>query len=76
MRGQAPILVSALFILTACQCIDMGGDKMPTVTQTGMMKDIFIRGDVTPATLTANPGDEIRWINQRQGAARLFFWTL
>lgn len=46
---------------------------MPTVTRTGEVKDIIIREDVSPATVTANPGDEIRWINKRQGAARVIF---
>jgi plastocyanin len=73
MRGQEAILASAFLILTACQSMGMGGDGMPTVTRTGMVKDIIIREDVTPATLTANPGDEIRWINKRQGDARVVF---
>ena len=38
-----------------------------------MVKDIIIREDVAPATLTVNPGDEIRWINKRQGDARVVF---
>jgi plastocyanin len=50
-----------------------GGDGMPTVTRTGEVKDIIIREDVSPMTLTANPGDEIRWINKRQGGARVVF---
>src|SRR4051812_38547657 len=74
MRGQGAIVGSAfLMMLTACQTMGIGGDGMPTVTRTGMVKDIVIREDVSPATLTANPGDEIRWINKRQGAARVVF---
>lgn len=73
MRGQGAILGSAFLILTACQTMGIGGDGMPTVTRTGMVKDIVIREDVTPAMLTANPGDEIRWINKRQGDARVVF---
>ena len=38
-----------------------------------MVKDVIIREDVSPATLTVNPGDEIRWINKRQGTARVVF---
>ncbi len=73
MRGHKAILGSAFLILTACQTMGIGGDGMPTVTRTGMVKDIIIREDVTPATLTADPGDEIRWINKRQGDARVVF---
>ena len=38
---------------------------MPTITRTGEVKDIFIKHTVSPATVAANPGDEIRWINKR-----------
>jgi len=73
MKVQQFMVGSALLILAGCQHMGMGGDSMPTVTRTGMVKDIIIREDVTPATLTVNPGDEIRWINKRQGAARVVF---
>lgn len=46
---------------------------MPTVTRTGIVKDVVIRENISPATLTANPGDEIRWINKRQGNVRVVF---
>jgi plastocyanin len=75
MRVQGAVFGSAcLLMLTACQTMGMGGgDGMPTVTRTGAVKDIVIREDVSPASLTANPGDEIRWINKRQGDARVVF---
>jgi plastocyanin len=74
MKAQRFMVGSALLILAGCQHMGMGGgDSMPTVTRTGMVKDVIIREDVAPATLTVNPGDEIRWINKRQGAARVVF---
>lgn len=76
MKAQHIMMVgSALLILTGCQSMGMGGggSSMPTVTRTGMVKDIVIREDVSPTTVTVNPGDEIRWINKRQGAARVVF---
>ncbi len=75
MKAQHIMMVgSALLILTGCQSMGMGGGSgMPTVTRTGMVKDIVIREDVSPTTVTVNPGDEIRWINKRQGAARVVF---
>lgn len=75
MKAQHMVMVgSALLILTGCQSTGMGGGSgMPTVTRTGMVKDIVIRENVTPTTLTVNPGDEIRWINKRQGGARVVF---
>jgi len=51
----------------------MGGESLPTVTRTGEVKDVLIRETVSPTALTANPGDEIRWINKRQGDVRVIF---
>ena len=73
MNARRIMVGSALLILTGCQHMGMGGDGMPTVTRTGMVKDIVIREDVSPATVSVNPGDEIRWINKRQGGARVVF---
>lgn len=73
MKVQHMMAGSVLLILTGCQHMGMGGDGMPTVTRTGMVKDVIIREDVEPTTLTVNPGDEIRWINKRQGSARVVF---
>lgn len=64
------IMGTALLVLTGCQTLGMGGgDTTPTLTRTGQVKDIVIRDTVSPETLTAKPGDEIRWINKRQGDA-------
>lgn len=73
MKVQQFMVGSALLILAGCQHMGMGGESMPTVTRTGMVKDVVIREDVSPATLTVNPGDEIRWINKRTGGARVVF---
>ena len=44
---------------------------MATLTRTGEVKDVIIRDVVEPTSVTANPGDEIRWINKRQGDVRV-----
>ena len=46
-------------------------DGMPTLTRTGEVKDVIIRDVVEPTSVTANPGDEIRWVNKRQGDVRV-----
>ena len=46
---------------------------MPTLTRTGEVKDVIIREGVEPTSVAANPGDEIRWINKRQGTVRVVF---
>jgi plastocyanin len=65
------ILGSALLMLAGCQTI--GGESMPTLTRTGQVKDVVIRETAEPASLAVNPGDEVRWINKRQGTVRVIF---
>jgi plastocyanin len=59
-------------ILTACQHSFMR-DGMPTGTRTGEVRNIMIEETLSPATVSVNPGDEIRWVNKRQGDARVIF---
>ena len=73
MKGRSMMVGSALLILTGCQHMGMGGESLPTVTRTGEVRDVLIRETVSPTALTANPGDEIRWINKRQGDVRVIF---
>lgn len=72
MYVQRFIIGSALIVLAGCQHT-LVRDSMPTVTRTGDVKDVVIRDNVSPQTLTAKPGDEIRWINKRQGDVRVIF---
>ena len=59
MTSRRIIAGIGLLILTGCH--GMAGVGMPTLTRTGEMKDVVIGEDLSPATLTVNPGDEIRW---------------
>ena len=71
MKAQRMIFGSALLMLTGCQTI--GGESMPTLTRTGEVKDVVIRETADPTALTVNPGDEVRWINKRQGNVKVIF---
>ena len=71
MHVQHTILGSALLMLAGCQTI--GGESMPTLTRTGEVKDVIILDAVEPTSVMVNPGDEIRWINKRQGTVRVVF---
>src|SRR5688572_33043862 len=71
MHFQRIILGFTLLVLAGCQT--MGGESMPTLTRTGQVKDVIIRDVVEPTSLSVNPGDEVRWINKRQGAVRVIF---
>ncbi|OQW32290.1 MAG: hypothetical protein A4E19_19880 [Nitrospira sp. SG-bin1] len=74
MTRQSGAIIALAMSLSACQSMGLGGgDGMPTITRTGEVKDIIIRENVDPVTVTANPGDEIRFINKRQGDARVIF---
>jgi len=73
MYAQRIVLPSVLLILAGCQTI--GGEGMPTLTRTGEVKDVVITEGVEPTSVTVNPGDEIRWINKRQGIVRVIFLT-
>ena len=46
---------------------------MPTLTRTGEVKDVIVRDSVEPASISVNPGDEIRWVNKRQGTVKVIF---
>ena len=71
MHVQRLILGFPLLMLVGCQTI--GGEGMPSLTRTGAVKDVIIRDAVDPTSVMVNPGDEIRWINKRQGAVRVVF---
>ena len=71
MHVQRIILGSTMLMLAGCQTI--GGESLPTLTRTGEVKDVIIRDAVEPASVSVNPGDEIRWINKRQGTVRVVF---
>ena len=72
MQVQRFIIGSVLFALTGCQH-SLVRDSMPTLTRTGEVKDIVILDTLSPASVTVNPGDEIRWINKRQGDVEVIF---
>jgi hypothetical protein len=73
MKRQSGIIIALAMSLSACQSMGLGGGDMPTITRTGEVKDIIIRENVEPVTVTANAGDEIRWVNKRQGDASVIF---
>jgi hypothetical protein len=65
MRVRHCIVGSALIILAGCQH-SFAPDSLPTLTRTGEVKDVVIQDTISPGSVVARPGDEIRWINKRQ----------
>lgn len=60
-------------LLTSCQDLGWGRVQMPTTTRTGVVREVVILDTASPSVIIAHPGDEIRWINKRQGAAKVVF---
>ena len=65
MPIQNIFIASALVILVGCQH-SLVQDNIPTITRTGEVKDVVIQDTLSPTSIMARPGDEIRWINKRQ----------
>jgi plastocyanin len=53
--------------------LTMACSDLPTVTRTGAVNDVMIGDQLTPTELTVNAGDEVRWINKRNGPVRIVF---
>jgi plastocyanin len=67
-------MAGALSVTAGAQVAgDTSVGPMPTMTRTGHVKEVVITEDVSPQALTVNAGDEIRWINERQGNVRVVF---
>ncbi|HMS82739.1 MAG TPA: hypothetical protein PKD12_03705 [Nitrospira sp.] len=71
--GSILALVGTSLVLTSCQDLGWGKAHIPPTTRTGVIREVIIRDTVSPSVLTAHPGDEIRWINKRQGGAKIVF---
>ena len=50
-----------------------GCQALPTVTRTGDVKNIVIWADVGAREIAVNPGDEIRWSNERARFVQIVF---
>ena len=52
----------------------MGGcESTPTVTRTGVVKDIVIGDKLFAVEVSVNPGDEVRWVNTRRVPVQIVF---
>ena len=63
------MMALAMLSLVACSSSPTASktqSEMDAGTKTGMVKNIVITDTVTPPSLTAHAGDEVRWINQRK----------
>jgi plastocyanin len=46
---------------------------LPTTTRTGAVRDVLIGDQLNPTEVMVSVGDEVRWINKRNGPVRIVF---
>ncbi len=67
------VLAGTSLVLTSCQGLGWGKAPISSTTRTGVIREVVILDTVSPSVLNAQPGDEIRWINKRQGKVKVVF---
>ena len=65
LEGEMSKAIMYGLILTV-QFLYIGGcQRLPSATQSGAVEEIFVRADFSPAELSVNTGDEVRWTNKQ-----------
>ncbi len=67
MRSYHHLSLAAMILLA------VGCSSVPSVTRTGNVQDVTIRDRLSPAEIAVRTGDEVRWINRRQGPVTIIF---
>ncbi|MEX2494538.1 MAG: hypothetical protein WD448_00535 [Woeseia sp.] len=68
------LIVGAAVLATAVGCASIRGtDSIPDTTRTGKIHDVNFAERMTPLNLRVQPGDEVRWVNQRSTAVTVEF---
>jgi hypothetical protein len=66
---------TAYLIVVAMQFMYMiGCQSMPLVTRTGDMKEVLVKDNLSPAELSVNAGDEVRWTNKHIAPIQIVFF--
>lgn len=60
------ILTTQFMLIVNCQ-------GLPPGTQSGVVREIFVRADFSPAELHVNTGDEVRWTNKQMTPISIVF---
>ena len=68
------ISMTCVALLAAAGCAAIAGTAgIADTTRTGTIHDVIFAERMTPANLRVQPGDEIRWVNQRSMAVTVEF---
>lgn len=66
MINSKQLAVGALLLAMAAGCASIRGtDSIADTTRTGKIHEVNFESRMTPTSLHVQPGDEVRWINQR-----------
>jgi plastocyanin len=66
MGSVRKLIVGAAVLVTAVGCATIRGtDSISDTTRTGTIHTVNFRERMTPLNLRVQPGDEVRWVNQR-----------
>lgn len=63
-RMKSFMMCAALLAATGCAAI-AGTSWIASTSRTGVVHDVKFEEHMTPADLQVQPGDEVRWVNQR-----------
>jgi plastocyanin len=68
------LIAGAALLATAVGCASIQGtNSIADTTRTGTIHDVNFEERMTPANLRVQPGDEVRWINQRSTSVTVEF---
>jgi plastocyanin len=66
MSRRERLIVGAALLATAAGCASIAGTAgIADTTRTGAIHDVSFEERMTPTNLWVQPGDEVRWVNQR-----------
>lgn len=68
------LTVGALLLVTVAGCASIRGtDSIADTTRTGEIHQVNFETRMTPTRLQVQPGDEVRWVNQRSSPVTVEF---
>jgi plastocyanin len=68
------LIVGAALLATAVGCATIRGtNSIADTTRTGTIHDVNFEEHMTPVNLRVQPGDEVRWVNQRSTSVTVEF---
>jgi plastocyanin len=67
-------MIGATLLATAVGCASIRGtNSIADTTRTGTIHDVNFEERMTPVNLRVQPGDEVRWVNQRNTSVTVEF---